>query len=58
MEDALNLKIQELAEQHGLSPDVVRATLDHAIPEELEQKMATVLADVGVFAHALANLDK
>ncbi len=58
MDDALRKQIQALAEQHGIDPARLEEIFaSGAIPQELEQALATVLGDVGFFDEALKKLD-
>lgn len=58
MDDALREKIRTLAEENNLDPQTLEATLNSGnMPEELQQSMAAVLADIGLFSEALGKLD-
>lgn len=59
MDDAQREHIRRLAVDNNLDPAALEALfLSGEIPEELEQAMAAVLGDVGLFGQALEKLDK
>lgn len=59
MDDAQREQIRRLAEENGLDPAALEAVFFSGdMPEELEQAIAAVLGDVGLFGKALEELNK
>ncbi|BDQ34001.1 hypothetical protein [Pseudodesulfovibrio portus] len=59
MDENLETKLRELAEENGVDPDELIGLAEQAeLPEGLDRVAETLLGDVALFGHALDNIKK
>lgn len=59
MDETIETKLRELADENGVDPDeLVALAQDMTLPEGLDDVVAAILGDVAIFGQALDKLDE